>query len=324
MTLDRLFERRLLVVAGKGGVGKTTVACALGLEAARCGKRVLVCEVDGVARAARLLDAPAAGIGEVVEAKPGLFLMAVEGKAALAEYLGLIVPVRRFLATVMNSRVYQYFVAAAPGLKELMTIGKIWYEAERMDDATGRRRWDLVVMDAPATGHSLQYLRMPAAAVGAFGSGLVHREALRLVALLTDPARTAVNLVTTAEEMPVNETIAMYRQLRDELDMPTGLLFVNRVHDAEFSDRDVAQLETAAARSKTAQSRDVLLQVAARAREEAGWSRLNTRYRGKLAEEIGGRVVELPFLFAEEFGFAEVKELAAHMSASRRKREVRA
>ena len=317
MTLDRLFERRLLVVAGKGGVGKTTVACALGLEAARRGKRALVCEVDGLARASHLLEAPRAGIGEVVEAKPGLFLMAIEGKTALAEYLGLIIPVRRLLAAVFNSRVYQYFVAAAPGLKELMTIGKIWYEAERTDDATGRRRWDLVIMDAPATGHSLQYLRMPAAAVDAFGSGLVHREALRLVELLTDPARTAVNLVTTAEEMPVNETIGMYRQLRDELGMPTGLLFVNRMHDADFSDRDVAQLEAAAERSKSAESKSVLLEVATRAREEAGWSRVNARYRKKLAQGVGLPTVELPFLFAEEFGFAELKQLAEQMRVAR-------
>ena len=90
--------------------------------------------------------------------------MAVEGKAALAEYLGLIIPVRRFLQTVFQNRLYQYFVAAAPGLKELMTVGKIWYEAERADERGGKRRWDIVIMDAPATGHSLQYLRMPAAA----------------------------------------------------------------------------------------------------------------------------------------------------------------
>jgi anion-transporting ArsA/GET3 family ATPase len=325
MTLDRLFERRLLVVAGKGGVGKTTVACALGLEAARRGKRVLVCEVDGVARAAHLLQAPAAGIGEVVEAKPNLFFMAVEGKAALAEYLGLIIPVRRFLAAVYDSRVYQYFVAAAPGLKELMTIGKIWYEAERADDATGKRRWDLVVMDAPATGHSLQYLRMPAAAVEAFASGLVHREAQRLVELLTDPERTAVNLVTTAEEMPVNETIAMVQQLRGELRMPLGALFLNRVHDSDFADRDIAALEAAAAKSKNAEARGVLREVAARAREEAGWTRLNARYRTKLAEGIGLAAIELPFLFTEEFGFAEVKQLSEQMRAARpSKREARA
>jgi anion-transporting ArsA/GET3 family ATPase len=198
MTLERLFERRLLIVAGKGGVGKTTVACLLGLEAARRGKRVLLCEVDGASRAASLLGAKSQPLGEAVEARPGLFLMAVEGRAALAEYLGLIIPVRRFLQTVFKSRVYQYFVAAAPGLKELMTIGKIWYEAERKDETSGERLWDLVVMDAPATGHSLQYLRMPAAALETFATGLVHREARRLVELLTDAERTAINLVTTA------------------------------------------------------------------------------------------------------------------------------
>ena len=239
MDLDQLFDRRLLVVAGKGGVGKTTVACALALEASRRGRRTLVCEVDGVDRAAQLLQIEPAPLGEVMEARPNVFLMSVEGKAALAEYLGLIIPVRRLLRAVFNSRIYQYFVAAAPGLKELMTIGKIWYEAERTDDETGKRLWDLVIMDAPATGHSLQYLRMPAAARDAFGAGLVKREANRLVELLTDPVRTAVNLVATAEEMPANETVAMFEQLRDQLGMPTGFLFVNRVHDSAISAADV-------------------------------------------------------------------------------------
>src|SRR6185369_1504465 len=111
------------------------------------------------------------------------------------------IPVRRLRQAVFTSQLYQYFVATAPGLKELMTIGKIWYEADKIDDATGRPRWDHVIVDAPATGHGLQYLRMPAAARDAFEIGLVHREAQRLVDLLTDPVRTVVNLVTTAEEM---------------------------------------------------------------------------------------------------------------------------
>jgi anion-transporting ArsA/GET3 family ATPase len=310
MTLDQLYRRRLLVVAGKGGVGKTTIASALALEAARRGKRVLLCEVDGVARAAQLLHEDPAPVGQVVDARCGVSLMAVEGKAALAEYLQLIIPVRRLLGAVFNSRIYQYFVAAAPGLKELMTIGKIWYEVDRRDEATDRLRWDLVILDAPATGHSLQYLRMPAAAREAFTSGLVHREAQRLVEQLTDPTRTAVNLVTTAEEMPVNETVSMYRQLHDELKMPTGMLFVNRVHQSQFTDDAIAKLRATASRTKDAQERAVLTEVAARAAEDAGWARLNARYLARLREQVTMSTVQIPFLFTEEFGFAEVKHIA--------------
>src|SRR5262249_47271693 len=110
---------------------------------------------------AYLLGVEPAAVGEAREARPSLSVMSVEGSAALAEYLAIIVPVKRVLQAVFASRIYQYFVAAAPGLKELMTIGKIWYEAERIEEASGKRRWDLVVVDAPATGHSLQYLAMP-------------------------------------------------------------------------------------------------------------------------------------------------------------------
>ncbi len=314
MNFDELFDRHLLVVVGKGGVGKTTVACALGLQAARRGKRALICEVDGRARTAHLFGVEPAPIGKVVEARPGVFLMAVEGKAALAEYLGLIIPVRRFLQAVFKSRVYQYFVAAAPGLKELMTVGKIWYEAERTDKESSKRCWDIVIMDAPPTGHSLQYLRMPAAAREAFTAGLVHREADRVVGLLTDPTRTAVNLVATAEEMPVNETLSMYRQLREELCMPSGMLFINRVHRSDFFNTDIERLLSRAARTGDRKEKQVLTQVAARAREEAGWTRLNARYRTRLAEGVDMPVIELPYLFTEEFGSAEVHQLAELMA----------
>jgi len=316
MNLDQLFTRRLLVVAGKGGVGKTTVACALALEAARRGRSVLLCEVDGVARAPQLLEAERGALGQAVAARPNISLMAIEGKAALAEYLTMIIPVKRLLQAVFKSQLYHYFVAAAPGLKELMTIGKIWYEAERVDDS-GARRWDHVIVDAPATGHGLQYLRMPAAARDAFEVGLVHREATRLVELLTDPARTAINLVTTAEEMPVNETVTMYRALREDLHMPTGLLFVNRLHDGGLAAADVERLTAAAERSRDDTERRLLRAVAARAREEIAWTALNTRHRARLAGAIDMPIIDLPFLFAEEFGFAELRTLAERMAAAR-------
>ena len=126
-----LLDRKLVFVAGKGGVGKSTVSTALALSAVRRGKRVLLVGLDFEDRGRTIAGLREPEGNAPVEVMPGLFRQNVEGRAALEEYLHLIVPVRRVLRTVFDSKLYQYFVAAAPGLKELMTIGKIWYEAER-------------------------------------------------------------------------------------------------------------------------------------------------------------------------------------------------
>jgi anion-transporting ArsA/GET3 family ATPase len=307
---DALFERRLLIVAGKGGVGKTTMACALSLLAAQVGKRTLLVEVDGAGRAAYLLGVQPGEVGKARPVRESLSVMSLDGSAALAEYLEMVVPVKRVLQAVFSSRIYQYFVAAAPGLKELMTIGKIWYEAEHIDDATGQRSWDIVVVDAPATGHSLQYLGMPHAAHEVFRSGLVGRESQRLIDLLTDPQRTAVNLVTTAEEMPVNETLEMYQRIRDELHMPLGWLFVNRTHQAGFDDAAVDRLQQQLDTLQDTRARTLGAEVLHRAREEAGWTAINRTYVERLAREVDMPSVEVPFSFAEEFGAEQVRAIA--------------
>ena len=139
---------------------------------------------------ARAFSVLPAAPGVPVEARPGIWIAYIEGEAALAEYLELIVPIRRLLAAVFASRIYRYFVAAAPGLKELMTVGKVWYEHDRCE-VNGERLWDVIVVDAGASGHSLQYLQMPSVAARTFRSGLVHREAVRIHEFLSDPAATA-------------------------------------------------------------------------------------------------------------------------------------
>ena len=132
------------------------------------------------------------------------------------------------------------------------------------------------------TGHGLQYLRMPRSARDAFGAGLVRREADKVVRWLSDPKRTAISLVTTAEEMPVNETITMAASVRDELEMPLGALFVNRLHTERFREADLEALRASASRSRKAETKMTLEHVASRAAEETGWSQLNKRYLREL------------------------------------------
>jgi len=298
-----LLDRRLVFVAGKGGVGKSTVSTALALSAIRRGKRVLLVGLDFDDRGRTIAGLREPTGNEPVESLAGLFRQNVEGKAALEEYLHMVIPVRRVLRAVFESKVYQYFVAAAPGLKELMAIGKIWYEVDR-------GRWDLVIVDSPATGHALQYLRMPKAALAAFTAGLVHREANRVWGLLTDSDATAVAVVTTAEELPVNETIEICRQIRGELELPEGVLFVNRFHSPAFSVADVEKASTGWRRGGS-EARDALVKaVLAAAEEEVSWGALNEHCRARLAAETGWQLVVLPMLFREEFGLADVEKLS--------------
>jgi anion-transporting ArsA/GET3 family ATPase len=150
---------------------------------------------------------------------------------------------------------------------------------------------------------------MPRAARDAFGAGLVQREADKVVELLSDPERTAIHVVTTAEEMPVNETVTMVERVRDELGMPLGALFVNRLHTEQFRKADIDSLMEAARTSRQQESRQLLFDVAARAVEESGWTRLNKRYLRQLAKDVGLPTVELPFVFAEEFGRSQLQRL---------------
>jgi len=176
--------------------------------------------------------------------------------------------------------------------------------------------WDVVIVDAPASGHSLELLRMPQAARETFGTGLVQREATKIVDLLRDAARTAVHMVTLAEETPVTEALETRAQLVDTLGMPPGLVVVNRVHRRCFDAAAVARVRAAVAAAGPPE-RVILEGVAECAAEEGGWTELQAGHLGRLRAGIGNAaLVELPFLFTEEFGHEEVVALSEILEAA--------
>jgi anion-transporting ArsA/GET3 family ATPase len=196
-----------------------------------------------------------------------------------------------------------------------MTVGKVFYEVTREEG--GRPLWDVVVVDAPATGHGLQYLRMPQAARDTFGAGLVQREAARIVSLLQDPKTTAIHVVTLAEDMPVTETLEAREQLLGALGLPLGAVIVNRVHDRQF-DQSVLGALARASDTADAPKAAILRGVADRASEESGWTAINVQHLERLRRALTGEpIVLLPYLFAEEFGRAEIDRLSQLFETAR-------
>ena len=301
-----MIQRKLHFVLGKGGVGKTTMAAALAGVLARRGRRTLAVEMDAAGRLPSMLGAAGPSPQPTVVSR-NLSVLSLDGRTALEEYLGLIIPVKRVLTTVFSSRIYQYFVAAAPGLKELMTVGKIWYEATREEG--GAPRWDAIVVDAPATGHGLQYLAMPQVAHDTFSAGLVQREAGRVAALLRNPKITAVHLVTLAEDMPVVETLETHAKLTGQLALPAGRVIVNRVHGRYFAPEVVGRVREGSA-GATGRNRALLEAVADRATEESCWAEINTEQLERLRQTLGAAaLIEVPFLYSEEFGAQELERV---------------
>ena len=310
-----LDSRPLQFVVGKGGVGKSTVTAAIAVAHAAAGRRVLAVELgrpEGLSR----FFAPGVETGpDPVHVRERLSLARVQGDEALAEYLRLILPGRGLLNLIFGSRLYRYFVAAAPGLKELMTIGKIWYERDKRD-ADGRPLWDIIVVDAGASGHSLQYLQMPSTAARTFRSGLVHRESERIAALLADAATTAVHVVVIPEDMPLTEGREILSRLQGDLGLPVGAVYVNRVRQRPPSSAAAAVSELQRI-SESDPDAAMVHAVAATAQRSLGWAALQEEKLERFERDVTTEMVRLPLLTADHFGMAEIDVLAGMIGGAK-------
>ena len=230
-----LLDRRLLFVTGKGGVGKTTVAAALGLLGAREGKRTLVCEVDAKGNLADFFEIDRPGF-EPVEVQPGLHLMSMDTEASLKEYLSLQLKLPLLARIGPLAKTFEFMATAAPGVKEILTVGKLAWEVRE-------RHYDLVVVDAPATGHIVGQLRAPQAINELLQVGPIRDQTDWMMDILGDSAQTGVVIVASPEEMPVIESLELIDRLRAETDVDVAAIVVNRVLPELFGRGEEAVFE---------------------------------------------------------------------------------
>ena len=297
-----LLDRRFLAVIGKGGTGKTTVTAALAILAASRGKRVLVAMSQARERMSSMLESQYI-TSEVAQILPNIDAVNLDPDACLDEYGMMILKVRALYKAVMDNRAVKGFLRAVPGMDAWSMLGKTLYHVKQQEN--GRPVYDLVLLDAPATGHGLQMLRVPQVITKVAPIGLLRREAEEGLAIMRDPRQSGMVVVTLAEEMPTTETEELIPKLTQELHLPLAKLVINQVLTPLFK----TGVEPARAAAEVLARASALEGVArvglSRARREA----LQRTMIERLAKLPGSKVM-LPALTVEQVRRADIEMLA--------------
>ena len=300
--MNGLLDKRLVIVVGKGGVGRTTVAAALARAATRAGKRVLLAQTNAPEGLGQLLGSKTAIGPSVTAIDERLSAVNISPKAALHEYGVLLLRYEPIYRAVFENKPMRSFLGAFPGLDYWTMLGKAWWHTTETRD--GRPRYDLVVLDGPASGHAVAMLRIPDAVMRAMPKGPLARDASLTRALLSDARRTSALMVTLPEELPMRETVILARDLR-ELRIPMGPLVVNAMPPAEAADPTVAKV-LAASTSAPPELANLLAGTAILAARRRDADRI---VEG-LASDPGLPMIHLPRLPTGQLGPEEVDRLA--------------
>jgi anion-transporting ArsA/GET3 family ATPase len=304
-------DKRLILVLGKGGVGRSTVAAAIAGQLAAQGKRTLLYETSANDRFGDYFGRPPVGTA-LVQLAPNLWAINATPASALAEYGMMILRWKSVYEMVFENRVSKAFLRAIPGLDDYALLGKVWFHTT--EEKRGRPLWDTVVFDMPASGHSVSMLRVPWVIVETVPEGPLTRDARTIKALLCDPAATSAVLVTLAEEMPVNEAIELEGKLT-ELGIVPQQLLVNQVFPRHFPPGTPVTRVLDALVAEQPHLTSPLEPVTAHAALSRDRRQLNERYLAEIRKRAKAKVAELPIVFAPTLGPAEVMQLGERIAA---------
>ncbi|HEY8038896.1 MAG TPA: ArsA family ATPase [Polyangiaceae bacterium] len=301
--MSTLADKRFVLVTGKGGVGKTTVCAAEALALAAKGKRVLVAMCNAKERLSVMLGVPPLG-SRVAPVAENVWAVNIQPDTALEEYGILVLHSRALYKTLFDNRYVRTFLRAVPGMQEWAMLGKAWWHTtEKLPD--GGFKYDVVILDAPATGHGLDMLRVPKVILDVVPPGLLRRDAERAWALFQDPKTCAIVLVTLPEEMPTTETIELARALT-EMGLPIGRVVVNGVLPPLFSREERVVLE-AVGRIESRTPGDAAV---AAARDRATRERVQAESLNRLSRELPVPPAFLPLLMEDAARPDAIRQLA--------------
>lgn len=320
MLLEDFFSPRILVIAGKGGVGKTTVSAALALVAARLGRKVCVAEIDPKGTLPRLFGGEALGY-QPTELSPGVWGINIVVEEALAEYLKVQYHLNRISRMFTSPQFVDYITTAAPGLKDILVLGKIWYLEQGRSAGGPVHDFDTIIVDAQASGHMLTFLSAPMGLADAVQVGPLRRQSEWIIDMLRDRERTRVHMVTLAEEMPVQETVETSGALRARVGLVPGVAFANAIYTShpnsegglerlqpEELDADVLK-EAAKAAGFRLEDDDIAALISYAGFFKAR-SAIQRRHLTGLRKNIEEPVIELPFLFSAGLALPDIERLA--------------
>lgn len=302
-------DLKFVFVVGKGGVGKSAASVALALTAAARGKRVLVAMCNTKERLSRMLQCDPIG-PDITTVAPGIDAVNMQPVAAMREYGRMVLRVEALYKVVFENKYVSAFLQGTPGLDAWAMLGKAQFHArEQLPD--GSERYDLVIVDAPATGHGLDLLRVPRVIVDVAPPGLLRKDAEKAWELFSDPTRSGVLLVTLPEEMPTNETLELHATITKELGLPICGLVVNGADERLFDDAQVRGVEAMASDGSLEPQ---LEQWVGAARRRAMRDTVQKDCIERLREQLAIEPVSLPRCATGELQRAELDRLSAALS----------
>jgi anion-transporting ArsA/GET3 family ATPase len=304
MEYSVMFDKRLLFITGKGGVGKTTIAASIAIAAKELGLKTLLVEI-GITQNLEQIFRKWLPVYDITHIEDGLHVIRIDPLRALEEYIALSLKMQWAAKKFMDMEMVRYLLQFLPGWRDLMILGKIWKLEQEVEKGKGAHpKWDLIVVDSPATGHGINFFRIPQVILDTLRTGTLRKQTEAVHEMMTDPARTQINVVSLAEEMPINESIEIHQATIETLKMPFGRVFINMMPPKILGAKQLKIIDELEKEKKALKVLDSFFpgghqRLITAARQQSARRKLAEGYVASGRKKIDAEFIELPHIFRE-------------------------